>query len=212
MSLATMAGTTVFQIDFGYVSHTVTSPDLSHKPSRSLPCHQFHVPQLQMSSDVFPTPSEYYSAPSNVFCLFRCFPTSTSYLGILQPYFEMTSSYSVYVPYVSHFPSLQTCFRWNIHLIYTSVFQNRTLCAQGHNARVEAKSFLLPSHSEALLTCSDPLLLFFPCFFWNPHPSCTWSITPCCILHTHLLPTFILHQWESELQWFSCNIFNPFQG
>ena len=236
MSLATMAGTTVFQIDFGYVSHTVTSPDLSHKPSRSLPCHQFHVPQLQMSSDVFPTPSEYYSAPSNVFCLFRCFPTSTSYLGILQPYFEMTSSYSVYVPYVSHFPSLQTCFRWNIHLVYTfscfhlylqseyrlwfllvffsvwSVFWNRTLCARGHNARVEAKSFLLPSRSEALPTCSDPLLLFFACSFWNPHPSRTRSITPCCILHTHLLPASILHQWESEVQWFSCNIFNPFKG
>jgi len=71
---------------------------------------------------------------------------------------------------------------------------------------------LLPSHSKALPTCSDPLLLFFPCSFQNPHPSHTRSITPCCILHTHLLPTFILHQWESEVQWFSCNIFNPFQG
>jgi len=60
-----------------------------------------------------------------------------------------------------------------------SAFQNRTLCAQGRNAQVEAKSFLLPVPSEALPICfhSFPVLLPDPAPIPNPiHNIMLWNV------------------------------------
>jgi len=50
--------------------------------------------------------------------------------------------------------------------------------------------------SKALLTCSNPLLLFFPCSFWNPHPFQTKSITN--FLKSDFFPHVII--WLSHSQ------------
>jgi len=129
------------------------------------------------------------STAFDVFCLFQHFSMFISYLSILQLYFWMTFLCSVYV---FDFPSLQTCSRWNIHLVNISnyfllylqskywlwfslvsfsvwsVFQHRTLYAQGHNTLVEANPFCFSS-SETLSMCSDLLPLFFLHFFQNPN-------------------------------------------
>jgi len=117
-----------------------------------------HLPTISMCSNISRTHSATTGYLSIVQSNFRM--TSTC-----SPMF--LSSFCLFFT-CSHSPSFQTCSRWNIHLVYShsncvpsvspvwistlvpfvsfsvwSVFQNRTLCVWGRDARVEATPYLL---------------------------------------------------------------------
>ena len=96
------------------LSHTVISPDLSHKPSRSLSCHQPHVPKLLTFS--------------HMFWRFLQLPMSSTASDVLPCLLMISMCSDSSAPLQTH---LQSEYQLQFPLVSFSVwsaFQNRTLC------------------------------------------------------------------------------------
>jgi len=77
-----------------------------------------------------------------------------------------------------------------------SVFQNRTLCAQGRNARVEAKSFCFPSTPKLFQSASAlfPMLLPEPAPVPNPiRNTCPFPFFLCLVVANPCPDKFIMY-------------------